>query len=510
MKNTPKKSRIKSFVQKYDFTLLKKEIESYGYTYSFKNFALSSLLYLAVVAAIAYYIKLKVEFIIVLALTVVLLIPFVIRSQFNQMYQIKRFDMVTNYLDNIIPIFKRNPIITSAWKEVLDLVEGDMKECVEKALATVLDNTDDPHVMKSAFKIIEDRFPNSRIYSVHQMMLSIEKRNTRKYITSVDNMWLDVQSWISRITMFQKELKDRKSKLTFLVLITMASNCLFVSMYSSNDVFKSFTDNTVYQVSSTLFMMALIIVLCTFQIRLNGKWLIDDKTTKTDKKALKSFQYIIDPNNIPEILFKDKMLGLAFLILAVAFYIKTTSLFISLLIIYVAYLCYTQNRRKYKMHVKNVKKYLTVEFPTWLRDVSLNLQNLTVINAIESSQNTSTPIMNHYITAFLDDIYNNPTKIKPFNDFLDEFKIQGVKSSMKVLYSLQSLDKNEVQQQTNNLIIRNQELLEKAERIKNENSVSGLKILGFVPVGIFIAQMLVSMGLLFSVMMELMSGKIAL
>ena len=118
--------------------------------------------------------------------------------------------------------------------------------------------------------------------------------------------------------------------------------------------------------------------------------------------------------------------------------------------------------------------------------------------------------MCYYLQQFLDEVYQNPLSIRPFNDFLNSFNIEGVKSSMKVLYSLQSLNKEEMQKQTHYLIIRNQEMLDKSESIKNNDSISHLKLMGFVPVAIFIAQMLISMGLLFSVMLNLMSSTVHL
>jgi hypothetical protein len=74
--------------------------------------------------------------------------------------------------------------------------------------------------------------------------------------------------------------------------------------------------------------------------------------------------------------------------------------------------------------------------------------------------------MYFYIDKFLNEIYENPTKIQPFNNFMVDYKIDGVKPAMKVLYSLQTLDNEEMQRQTYNLIIRNQEMLEKSESIK--------------------------------------------
>ena len=53
-------------------------------------------------------------------------------------------------------------------------------------------------------------------------------------------------------------------------------------------------------------------------------------------------------------------------------------------------------------------------------------------------------------------------------------------------------------------------MLEKSESIKNEEAIGSLKLMGFIPVASFIMQMLVSMGLLFVVMLNLMNSSVLL
>lgn len=504
-----KKKQFYKLIRKYDFRLLQSEIESYGYTYSFKNFLITALVLLVIILVIALYIKLQIPYMLLLMLVVILVAPFLIRSQFKQMYELKRFEMVTTYLDNMIPIFKRNPIISSAWNEVIDLLEGDMKDAVIKARNLVLNNTDNHEVLKIAFDMIESLYPNTRIHSMHQMMYTIELHNTKSYLLSIDNLWIDVQAWIKRVSLFQKDLKDRKTKLIILSLLTMFCNCIFVSMYTSNEVFSSFTNHSVYQCSSTLFMISLIITISIFQIKLNGEWLLDDKTLEINNKAMRSFRYIQNYKEQKRPLVNKIM---AVLSVMLAFYniVLTQNFIMSLLCLYLAYYFYNNEKNIYKKHSRHIKKYLQIEYPSWMRDVTLNLQNLTVINAIEASKNTSSEMMCFYIDEFLKEIYENPTKIQPFNNFLLDFHIDGVKSSMKVLYSLQTLDKEEMQKQTHYLIVRNQEMLEKSESIKNEEAIGNLKLMGFIPVAVFIMQMLVSMALLFIVMLNLMNSSIVL
>lgn len=146
-----------------------------------------------------------------------------------------------------------------------------------------------------------------------------------------------------------------------------------------------------------------------------------------------------------------------------------------------------------------------LEFPVWLRGVALNLHEMTVINAIKESQNTCSFCMKQEIDKFFD-IYNeNPTSIKAFNEFLSEYGIEDVQASMKVLFTIQSMSAEEVQRQVSMLITRNQELLTKTETIKNKDSLGTAEMLGYAPMVLLTAQLLVSMCLMFIHIMNYMN-----
>lgn len=502
-------SRFKRFAEKYSFRLLKQEINQYGYNYSFKNFILSSLAAFGLIGAISYFLEIDLEYILLLGGGTLLMVPLIIRSQFVQLYQFKRFDMLVNYLDNVIPIFKSNPKILSALQEVSSLTDGEMSECLNKAIHMIETNTEKTDILSHAFMHIESHFPNSRLHAVHKMMLTVEKENNKTYHESVNNMWYDVQAWIIRVQSFQKELMKKKKDLIILSIVTMLMNCMFIFMYNSEPTFSGFTDNVVYQISTTFFVGTLIAVICIFQIKLNGKWLIDDALVDKGNRVAKAFQYIQENDRNFKADKKQIVIACLFVMCGIYLFTLSQQVLYLVLCVFSAYMLFTQKKRKYKNSISKVKKQLEIEFPIWLRDVALNLQNLTVLNSVQNTKKTSSDTMNFYIDKFLDECYENPTSILPYNHFLDEYNIQGVKSSMKVLFTLQTLNKEQMVEQTNNLIIRNQELLEKSERMRNEDSVSGLTMLGFVPVAVLTIQMLISMGLLFAYMMDLMSSSLS-
>ena len=110
--------------------------------------------------------------------------------------------------------------------------------------------------------------------------------------------------------------------------------------------------------------------------------------------------------------------------------------------------------------------------------------------------------MRKELRNFLNETKKDPTSIKPYNEFLEEFDLEDAKSTMKVLYSIQNIGKSDVKERISNLIIRNQEMLDKAETIRNNDSIGSIEALGYVPTLLFSVQMLVSMFTMFNFMMN--------
>lgn len=506
-----KDSIFKRIARRYNFKLLKESISSYGFEYSFKKFATTFLIVVAILAGLAFYMKIHVFGICLILLEVVLALPYIINAQFAQLYQIKRFSMVRDYLDNILPIFKNFPKIAVAWESVLDMLEGEMKEAVEEALNYLTTNSSDVNAEETAFAIIESRFPNSRIHSVHQMMYTVEKENSVDYMASVDNMYYDVQSWITRVFGFQKDIAKSRTNLIMLCVLSIFCSCFMTQMFGDAGIFKGYTDNIAYQISSVVFIMVIVLCICLSYIKLTGNWLVDDKTISKSDAYYKSFEYLKThtKEKVKEENKKFRIVSIMIAAVGVFFYIKDTSnMTLLLLCMFMAFLLSTQKTRTYKMHYKKIRFFLELEYPIWMRDVALNLHNYTVVNAIEESKSNRSEIMQYYIDRFLQEVYEQPSSIKPYNNFLREFDIDGVMSSVKVLYSLKNLNKEQSQEQINSLIVRNQTMLERSEALRNEDIISAVRLLGFAPTVLFMLNVVISMGILFVFMITNLSGAI--
>lgn len=498
---------MKNILKKLSIKNLKTSINKYGFKYSTKDFILETFAILSVVLILAYVSRLKVTYILILVLITVVVIPLLILAWFTQSYNMKRFQMLTDYLTNIIPIFTQKTKIRFTLGELFEICNGQIKETINKAIKYMDTTVNDPNLARNALAIIEKDFPNSRVKSVHKLLLTVESQNSIDYEDVCQNMYEDVENWIKRVYSFQKDLKNRRNKLLILCIATLIMNCMFVFIYISNDTFLGFTDGLVYQISTLIFIIAILLTITIVLTKLHGEWLISDIEYRNDEILKK--QYEIYKNGKKKIKIPEIILSVLCLAASIYLYIikQYTLIVVPILI---ALYTLTKSSRVYTSAYKKINKALTIEFPIWLREISLNLSNLTVLNAIENSQNIVSFPMRKEIRKFLNEAKKDPTSIKPYNTFLNDFDLEDARSSMKVLYSIQNVGKKDVKQRVSNLIIRNQEMLDKAESLKNNDSISGIEALGYVPTSLFSIQMLVSMFAMFGYMMNTIAGNLSI
>lgn len=487
-------TKIRRFLRIYSFTNLKNTINTYGYSYTFGEFVGQTVAIVSGVTLISWYSKLtNWRFFGVVAVAFIS-IPFLLYAWFNQMFVGKKFEMVQSYLSNIIPVFMQKPKIRYALQEVRDMSRGQMKEAIQHAIDYIDTASDDEELTKTALSFIEAEFPNSRIRAVHKMLLDIENGNSKDYTLICENMYTDVEAWIRRVYNFQKELKNRRNSLVILCGFSLILNSIFISVYNSNEIFNGFTDRMLYQIATALFIVAVLVTAALILTKLHGDWLIYDAGEKSDIENIRAYSYIqINENACAK---SDIITGLILIIIGIILWagFKNTA---AVVLIPFALLYIFKGKTKYKSRFNRVKKALMLEFPVWLRTVALSLHDMTVVNAIRESSNTASYCMQKEIEKFFAIYDANPTSIRAFNEFLSEYEIEDVQASMKVLFTMQSMSNEEIQRQIAMIIDRNQELLNKTETIRNQDSLGYAEMLGYAPMVLLTTQMIMSMLLMF-------------
>lgn len=454
-----------------------REIHSYGYSYSVGKYVLHSLILFGIILGLALFVHLKLPYILFLGVVVMGIMPLLVIGQFRTLHTLKRFMMVTNYLDNIIPIFKQKPKILYSLKAVLSLTDGEMKRAVQEAIDYIEANTKDTDVYKNALGLIEKHFANSRIVSTHKIMISIEQGNSKNYQAGMMNIYYDVQAWINRIYTFQDELKNQRLLKIVLCVAVLAIGCYMPYAFTNNDVLRDFAETPLYHISITAYITLFLIIIGTIQTKMNGSWLVDDYKTDGQEKLMERHKRTKDSSvklSTPEMV----MVGI---FSCLALYAFATSPMVGLLLALIIAFLLMNKQMARKKRLKAIRQYVIMEYPVWLRDVALNLHGHTVVTAISMSLENCSPIMKYEVEKLLAAIEADPVSIVPFDNFLQEYELIDVKASMKVLFSLQSLDGESLEEQVNSLIVRNQDLLSKSESMRNKAYLNNIGWVGFVP-----------------------------
>lgn len=148
---------------------------------------------------------------------------------------------------------------------------------------------------------------------------------------------------------------------------------------------------------------------------------------------------------------------------------------------------------------------LKYEFPLWLRQLQVLLQNHTVLQAMEFSLERSPAILRHSIAELISVVQKNPVGIQPYLDFMKEYEIYEMQKAMKLLYRYHFVGAEESYQQFHRMIEATGKWLRQARKEKKANQMAMLQWIGMVPLfGVtfmFLVMMIV-------VIMEMMKGGI--
>jgi hypothetical protein len=110
------------------------------------------------------------------------------------------------------------------------------------------------------------------------------------------------------------------------------------------------------------------------------------------------------------------------------------------------------------------------------------------------------------IKNLLLDFEEYPVGIEPYDNFLKDFDLPEIKSSMKMFYCLNDLGKEEADIQVNSIIDRNNKLVDKAENMKNKETIGAASFLTAVPMFIGVVKIMLDMVLLIVVFTTSISG----
>ena len=492
IKNRKKKKRARIFSIK----ALTTEINGYGFSYSISNYAKVLLAVFGALfgAGIIFY-KLELMYICILILIALFLLPQIVAAQFKFIYEQQRFSDVVNYMEYMMYEFKKRPKIIYALKAAEDSCTGDIKKRIKKTIDYIENGVYHENLYKEAFYFIEEGYSCERLTVLHQFLMKVEEEGG-EYQDSLNILIDDLKAWTERTYEFQKDKENIKRNVIITIGLTLVM-CAILTR--TNEKVLPITEKTLYQIVTTALIGLLMLLYTVIQNKLNGSWLVNEETPR--KKVFEQYAIAIS-GDIKTLRAKEMpnvivFCGLGLFLSLFGKFIPLISDFskYGFLLIGLGLFYFIKPAQDIKTAKKNTIKEINKAFPGWLRNLSLNLQKETVQVSIKKSLKDAPLVLKPSLISLIKELEDDPVTIKPYINFLSSFELPEISSNMKMLYSLNEAGQDEIVDQINTLIARNNVLLEKSERLKNADSISVAGFLVAIPMILSFVKMIIDMGL---------------
>lgn len=113
---------------------------------------------------------------------------------------------------------------------------------------------------------------------------------------------------------------------------------------------------------------------------------------------------------------------------------------------------------------KTLVRSIKCAFPGWLMDIVLLLQSENVQVALQKSQEHVPPVLRRDLDILVGQLEMEPESVLPYHRFLKSFQIPEVHSAMSMLFSVSMGNSGRADRQIGELIDRNLEMLDVAEK----------------------------------------------
>lgn len=463
----------------FSFKQLKSNIENFGYSYSLREYLKKLLLFLLIICVGCQFFSLKWICVLLICLTLILLMPGLTIQKFKEQYEKQDFNNLMVYIEQMMNAFKKRPKILSALVSTEKMLNGEIKEYVQEAIAYISEGyaKKEGCLYQEAFAIIESHYNSERLKSMHKFFVTIENTGG-EYQSTLNNLISNMSTYKQRTCSFQLEKEKSISNFKFTMVFFIVLYYFIIKISGNIGGLIDLTSSPLYQITTMLIFIVYEIVYYITLKKNNVSWLLTDQITQ-DKAIINMYNDYMSPKTRRNSPISVILWVVSCIVIVISFVIG--NIYVSI----AGILLMAISMAKINIFAQSNKAYLEKEFkkvfPSWLRNLSVNLQRQNVAVAILESYDSAPEILKPEIKKLLDGIEKKPSSMEPFDNFLSNFDLIEIHSAMKMLYSLNEYGKSDVQSQIGSLVELNEELLDKAERLKNEEIISGTKILVRIP-----------------------------
>lgn len=495
MSQTKQRNRIAEAVYYANPHNLSREVAKLGYTLSVKKTAVSYVVYMVAAFLAGWMFELKPVPMIILILSGIFFIPVILRNSYKNMYEQHRFSEVTEYMEHMLYSFRANHKILQSLNEVeLSFRQGPMYETIQEAKKEILTGSGRGGVEKNGLKVIEKRYDCERLRAMHKFMIEVEYLGGN-FDESIDLLLEDRMTWVDRTTAFQKDKKKQIFNIGFSIAVS-ALICLVIQRALPSQI--NIAENILVQIVTLILLVMDITLYAVADSRMATDWL-ETKHTLSDEQTQTYYKRVV---NYDEEASKKKALVMAaiFLVLSGGLALVTKPYMAGVGIVF-ALFAFFKPQMSYKSAKRALETEIAVKFPQWLMGISLQLQSENVQMAVFNSIPGAPMVLKPELIKLREKLNNAPESVLPYLEFMQDFDVPEIQSSMKMLYSISAGTGGDSGKQIAEIIRRNNLMLDKSEKNAFENVLAGLYGMFLAPQIVGGAKLLTDMIIFFVIFM---------
>ena len=396
---------------------------------------------------------------------------------YRQMKQCEqRFFDVSMYLETLLYSFVKEEKVDLAIRDVSQtLPDGQMKELTKRALEYITMTFDKTEILESAFGIIEQEYSCQRMRTIHQFMVHVEYYGG-EIEKPIALLLADKNRWEQRI---KDHMAVRKKQCMDIILSAIASLgiCGAILYVPINNI--DISSQWVVQISSLLIILGNELIILKAQKYLIADW-IEMQLGEEDDYYVKKMEELNHYNEKKE-QRRSLIWGFAGLVGAGWCFVQGNE-WLTALALSISFFLFQQHRIGQSLIHKKVIKEIQYQFPNWLLDLVLLLQSENVHVALQKSKQYVPGVLRKELYELVERLEMEPESARPYHGFLSKFQLPEIHSAMGILYSLSIGNSGHADRQISELIEKNLEMLDLAERERLQTSVSGMYLLFLLPV----------------------------
>lgn len=475
---------------------LQTEVNKYGYSFSINTFYLSILVALAATIGVGLLFKLQIVYILLIFIVCLLCLPSLVFTIYKNMYESKRFHDVSNYMEQLLYSFRKKKKILTSLEDVLVAFEedkGPMAGLIEKAIEHIRTSESDGDIYREALDIIEKEYDNTRLRNVHNFLIAVENHGG-KVEAPVDLLLDDHAMWDERVHAFQKERDTVRRNIIVSICFSLALCFFILYILGTNELEKlAISQNIVVQCSSTFVILASVLLATKVVNKLSQSW-IKRENKSSDYQILSDYFAVVKRDKKKELKSQLIWTGATLPILILGLILGNT--LVTILGALISGFCFLSPIVSQSLCRKSTLKEIEKAFPQWLMELALILQGNNVQVGIAKTMDSAPVVLRPELHKLVEGFERDTTSITPYNNFFADFDLPEIKSAMRMLYSITTTGTGDVDEQITDLIKKQNVLMDKAEKISNEETLVGLSTLTMVPMLFCIFKSLVDMTIL--------------